>query len=57
MVMAYYIKRDDALEFEAEIEVDTPEELQAVMKGMALYAEHIKKLPCIAIDDTERDDI
>lgn len=52
-----YIKRDDALEFEAEIEVDTQEELQAVMKGIALYAEHIKKLPCIAIDDTERDDI
>ena len=46
--MTEYISREDALNFEMEIEAE-PEEIQAVTKGMALYAEHIKKLPPVAV--------
>lgn len=42
--MAEYIKRSDALNFEMEIEAD-PDEIQAITKGMALYGEHIKRVP------------
>ena len=46
-----YISREDALNFEMEIEAD-PDEIQAITKGMALYADYIKKVP--AADVTER---
>lgn len=41
---AEYIKREDALNFEMEIEAD-PDEIQAITKGMSLYAEYIKSIP------------
>lgn len=49
--MGDYIKREDALNFEMEIEAD-PEEIQAISKGMALYGEYIKSIP--AADVVER---
>ena len=48
--MSEYISRDDALNFEMEIEAE-PEEIQAISRGMALMSEHIKGLP--AADVTE----
>lgn len=39
-----YISREAALNFEMEIEAD-PDEIQAITKGMALYADYIKKVP------------
>ena len=42
--MTDYISREDALNFEMEIEAD-PEEIQAISKGMALYGEYIKSIP------------
>lgn len=42
--MTDYISREDALNFEMEIEAD-PEEIQAITKGMALYGEYIKSIP------------
>ena len=42
--MTEYISREAALNFEAEIDAD-PAEIQAISRGMALYAEHIKALP------------
>lgn len=49
--MTDYISREDALNFEMEIEAD-PEEIQAISKGMALYGEYIKSIP--AADVVER---
>lgn len=49
---AEYIKREDALYFEMEIEAD-PEDIQAITKGMALYGEYIKSIP--AADVVERE--
>ena len=46
--MAEYIKRDDALNFEMEIEAD-PSEIQAITKGMALYSEYIKDIPAVDV--------
>ena len=46
--MTDYISRDDALNFELEVEAD-PEEIQAITKGMALYGEYIKSIPAAAI--------
>ena len=42
------IDRDAALNFELQAEAD-PDEIQAITKGMALYAEHIKSLPVIEV--------
>lgn len=55
--MTEYIAREDALNFELEIE-SYPNEIQAITKGMALYAEHIKDVPAqrvIAVEDFEND--
>ena len=46
-----YISREEALNFELEVEAD-PEDIQAITKGMALYAEYIKSIP--AADVVER---
>ena len=46
-----YISREAALNFEMEIEAD-PDEIQAITKGMALYADYIKSIP--AADVVER---
>lgn len=46
-----YISREAALNFEMEIEAD-PDEIQAITKGMALYADYIKSIP--AVDVVER---
>lgn len=42
--MTEYISREEALNFELEIEAK-PDDIQAITKGMALYAEHIKNIP------------
>lgn len=39
-----YISREAALNFEMEIEAE-PDEIQAITKGMALYADYIKSIP------------
>ena len=49
--MTDYISREAALNFEMEIEA-SPEEIQAISKGMAIMSEHIKALP--AADVVER---
>ena len=46
--MTDYISREDALNFEIEIEAD-PEEIQAITKGMALYGEYIKSIPAVEV--------
>lgn len=43
--MAEYIDRNAALNFDFNVEVDSVEELQAVMRGVALYADYLKSLP------------
>ena len=48
-----YIKREDALCFEMEIEAD-PEEIQAITKGMALYGEYIKSIPAADVAERSR---
>ena len=42
--MTEYISREEALNFELEIEAK-PEDIQAITKGMALYADYIKSIP------------
>lgn len=49
--MTEYISREEALNFELEIEAK-PEDIQAITKGMALYADYIKSIP--AADVVER---
>ena len=49
--MTEYISREEALNFELEVEAD-PEDIKAITKGMALYAEYIKSIP--AADVVER---
>lgn len=45
-----YISRDAALSFDSEVEC-APEDIQLIMQGMALYAEHIKSLPVVEISE------
>ena len=47
--MKEYIEREEALTFELDVEAESAEELQAIMKGMALYADYLKSLPSILI--------
>ena len=42
--MTDYISRQAALNFETKITAG-PSEIQAISRGMALYAEHIKAIP------------
>ena len=51
--MTDYISREDALNFEMEIEAD-PEEIQAISKGMALYAEYIKSIPAAEVTEPKQ---
>lgn len=51
--MTDYISREDALNFEMEIEAD-PEEIQAISKGMALYGEYIKSIPVADVAERKR---
>lgn len=51
--MSDYISREDALNFEMEIEAD-PEEIQAITKGMALYADYIKSIPAAEVVERKR---
>ena len=44
MMTQEYISREDALNFETKTTA-APSEIQAISKGMALYAEHIKAIP------------
>lgn len=39
-----YIRREDALNFEMDIDAD-PEDIQAITNGMAIMSEYIKTLP------------
>ena len=52
--MADYIDRDAALDFDFNVEVDSVEELQTVMRGVALYADYLKSLPVYQLpEDTD----
>lgn len=51
--MTDYISREDALNFEMEIEAD-PDEIQAISKGMALYGEYIKSIPAAEVMERKR---
>ena len=52
--MADYIDRNAALNFDFNVEVDSVEELQAVMRGVALYADYLKSLPVFKLpEDTD----
>lgn len=42
--MTDYISREAAMNFKLSVTAD-PTEIQAITKGMALYAEHIKSIP------------
>ena len=42
--MTEYISREAALNFETQITAK-PSEIQAISRGMSLYAEHIKAIP------------
>lgn len=42
--MTDYISREAAMNFELSVKAD-PAEIQAITKGMALYAEHISSIP------------
>lgn len=46
--MAEYISREDALNFEMEIEADL-EEIPAISKGMAYYSDYIKSVPAAKV--------
>lgn len=48
--MTDYIGREDALNFELEVEAD-PEEIQAITKGMALYGEYIKSIHAADVEE------
>ena len=48
LLMTDYISREDALNFEMEIEAD-PEKIQAISQGMALYGEYIKSIPAAEV--------
>ena len=43
-----YISRDDALNFEMDIEA-SPEDIQAISTGMSLMSEYIKQLSSVSI--------
>ena len=49
-----YISRKEALNFELEVEAD-PEDIQAITKGMALYAEYIKSIPAADVVEKKGD--
>lgn len=52
--MAEYIDREAALNFDFTVSVDSLEELQAVMRGVAFYAEYLKSLPVFKLsEDTD----
>lgn len=46
--MTDYISREDALNFEMEIEAD-PGDIEAISQGMALYGEYIKSIPAAEV--------
>lgn len=46
--MTEYISREEALNFELSVEAD-PEDIQAITKGMALYADYIKNIPAASV--------
>ena len=48
-----YIKREDALNFEMEIEAD-PGDIEAISQGMALYGEYIKSIPAADVEERKR---
>lgn len=51
--MTDYISRDDALNFEMEIEA-APEEIQAISKGMSIMSEYIKALSAADVVEVVR---
>ena len=53
--MTEYISREEALNFELEIEAK-PDDIQAITKGMALYAEYIKSIPAADVIEREKGD-
>ena len=46
--MAKYISKDDAINFEMEVDAEL-DEIQPITKGMALYSEYLEQLPAITI--------
>lgn len=50
--MTDYIKREDALNFEMEIESD-PQSIQLIMDGMARMSEYIKTIPAAEVKEVK----
>lgn len=49
------ISRDDALNFEMNLEAESEQEMLGIVRGMQIYANHIKSLPGVGwIKVTER---
>lgn len=48
--MKEYISKEDSLNFEMEIEA-TQEDIQSITEGMSIYAEYIKNLPTVTIQE------
>lgn len=40
-----YISREDALNFEMNLEAESEQEMLGIVRGMQIYADHIKSLP------------
>lgn len=52
--MAEYINRHEALTIE-DLSIECgPDEIDLIMRGMALYAEHIKSLPVVPVEPVVR---
>lgn len=43
--MVKMISRDDALNFEMNLEAESEQEMLGIVRGMQIYADHIKSLP------------
>ena len=52
--MTEYIARDDALNFNIEIELDEDEDLESVLKGAQLVMEHLKALPTVEMGPCQK---
>lgn len=48
--MKEYILKEDALNFEMEVEAEY-ENIQSIVDGMSIYGEYLKELPSVKIND------
>ena len=51
--MSDYIDRDAALAFEASVAVDSPNDIDLIMRGVKLYMEYIKGIPSTDVEVKE----